>query len=269
MTTATKTRRSLAATDIEAIDVSQLTIGELTHPEYGASCEDWEKWRRTYESGDEYIEYYLKKFSTRESEPDFTIRKEVSYVPAFAKSAVNDVKDAIFQRIADVARGGGPQTYQDGVNGLEGGVDLAGTTMNSFIGTTILPELLMMSKVGVFVDMPELPGETLSDQQGTRPYIYYYPVEAILNWDIDVKNNRTYRKLLLRDSVYETDDITGLPTEISKRFRYMWVQDGVVLVQFFNKDSEPIDRFGHEGIDIIELDIPTIPFVLFEISDSL
>ena len=262
-------KRLLGAKDIEAIDISQLTVADLTHPEYRNLYEDWEKWRRTYESGDAYIDYYLKKFSSRENEIDFNIRKEITYVPAFAKAAVNDVKDAIFQRIADVTRGGGPQTYQDGVEGLKGGVDLAGTTMNSFIGTTILPELLMMSKVGVFVDMPELPGETLSDQQGTRPYIYHYPIESILNWDIDVKNNKTYRKLLLRDSIYKTDNTTGLPTEICKRYRYMWVQDGVVLVQFFDKDSKPIDRFGNRGIDIIELAIPTIPFVLFELPDSL
>ncbi|KKM83659.1 hypothetical protein LCGC14_1307130 [marine sediment metagenome] len=265
----TKTRQPLATNDIEAIDVAQLVISELTHPEYRTLYEDWEKWRRTYESGDEYIEYYLKKFSTRENEADFSTRKEVTYVPAFAKAAVNDVKDAIFQRIADVARGGGPQTYQDGVKGLKGGVDLAGTTMNSFIGTTILPELLMMSRVGVFVDMPELPGETLSDQQGTRPYIYHYPIEAILNWDIDVKNNKTYKKLLLRDDIYKICDITGLPNGVLKRYRYMWVQDNVVLVQFFNENSKPIDRFGNDGIDVIELDIPIIPFVLFEISDSL
>ena len=126
-----------------------------------------------------------------------------------------------------------------------------------------------MSKVGVFVDMPELPGETLSDQQGSRPYIYHYPIESILNWDVDVKNNKTYRKLLLRDSVYKMCEVTGLPKEILERYRYMWIQDGVVLVQFFDKDSKPIDRFGSEGVDVIELDIPTIPFVLFEISDSL
>lgn len=261
--------RDLASSEIEAINVNNINVTELTHPEYRDMSDNWEKWRDTYKSGDEFIEKYLKQFSIRENASDFTNRKEISYVPAFAKAAVNDVKDAIFQRIADVTRGGGPKSYQNGVKGLFGGVDLAGTTMNSFIGTTILPELLTMGRVGVFIDMPQLPGETLSDQQGARPYIYHYPVESILNWDVDVKNNKTYSKLLLRDDVYTKCKVTGLPEEIEKRYRYMWVQDGKVLVQFFNKNSEPVNRVGEKGIDIIVLNIETIPFVLFEITDSL
>lgn len=263
------TTQELAQADIEAIQVEQLNIADLTHPDYRTAYDDWEKWRRTYEGGDEYIEYYLKQFSSREAIADFEARKEISYVPAFAKAAVNEVKDAIFQRIADVTRAGGPQTYLDAIKGLKGGIDLAGTTMNSFIGTTILPELLTMAKVGVFVDMPELPGETLYEQQGVQPYIYHYPVEAILNWVVDVKNNKTFSKLLLKDSVYEYCKITGLPKEVKERYRYMWVQDKNVCVQFFDENSKPITRFNEEGVDVVVLNIPTIPFVLFEITDSL
>lgn len=262
-------RQKLAQTEIEAIRVEQLNIADLTHPEYRTSYDNWEKWRRTYEGGDEYIEYYLEQFSSRESADDFEARKDMSYVPAFAKAAVNEVKDAIFQRIADVTRAGGPKTYLDAVKGLNGGIDLAGTSMNSFIGTIILPELLTMAKVGVFIDMPPLPGNTLIDQQGLRPYIYHYPVEAILNWVVDVKNNKTFSKLLLKDSVYEYCDVTGLPKEVKERYRYMWVQDGVVHTQFFDENSKPIDRFNEEGIDVITLNIPTIPFVVFELTDSL
>jgi hypothetical protein len=261
--------RQLAQVEIEAIEDKQLSIEGLTHPEYKDTYEDWEKWRLTYESGDEFIEEYLKKFSIREEDADFTTRKNISYVPAFAKAAVNDVKDAIFQRIADVTRKGGSKTYQDAILGLDGGVDLAGTTMNSFIGTTILPELLTMKKVGIFVDMPQLPGDTISSQRGLRPYIYHYPVESILNWAVNTKNNKTYNKLLLRDSVYINCPITGLPKNKEYRYRYMWVADGKVLTQFFDKNSKPIDRFGEEGIDVIVLNIPKIPFVLFEITESL
>ncbi|MEA1999531.1 MAG: hypothetical protein U9N61_09480, partial [Euryarchaeota archaeon] len=261
--------RLLANADVEAIDIADLNIADLTHPEYRNIYDSWEKWRRTYESGDEFIEEYLEKFSTREEKSDFETRKGISYCPAFAKAAVNDVKDAIFQRIADVARKDGPKSYQDAITGKEGGVDLAGTTMNSFVGTTLLPELLSMSKVGVFVDMPQLPGETLSDQQGARPYIYHYPIEAILNWVVDVKNNKTYSKLLLQDSIYTLCSITGLPIEVKKRYRYMWTQNGKVCTQFFDENSKPIDRFGGDGVDVVVLDIPTIPFVIFEITDSL
>jgi len=246
-----------------------INIAEMTHPLYRTSSDAWEKWRRTYESGDDYIEEYMEKFSTREDATDFATRKNISYVPAFAKAAVNDVKDAIFQRVADIARNGGPESYQGSVKGLDGGVDLAGTTMNSFVGATLLPELLSMGRVGTFVDMPGDIGLTLGEQLGAHPYIYHYPVESILNWTIDVKNNKTYSRLLLRDSTYTVDETTGLPTDTEFRYRYMWLQDGKVNVQFYDKDSREINREGDLGSDVIVLDIPTIPFVLFEITDSL
>jgi hypothetical protein len=163
----------------------------------------------------------------------------MSYVPAFAKAAVNDVKDAIFQRIADVTRKGGSQIYQNAVIGKDGGVDLAGTTMNSFIGRLILKELLTMSRVGVFVDMPELPGDTIKDQQGKRPYIYHYRAEDILNWDINMRNGILYKKLLLRDRFYKINEETGLPIETQERYRFMWVRGNYVLVQFFDVNSKP------------------------------
>lgn len=259
----------MATVEITSLPAKKLNIADVTHPEYRTGYDDWEKWRRTYEGGDEYIDYYLKQFSNREDPVDFADRQDISYTPAFAKAAVNEVKDAIFQRIADVTRAGGPKTYIDAVQGLNGGIDLAGTSMNSFIGTIILPELLTMSKVGVFVDMPETPGETLLDQQGARPYMYHYPVESILNWVVDVRNNKTYSKLLLKDNVYEYCPITGLPTEIKSRYRYMWVENGQVNVQYFDENSQPITRDGEEGTDTIVLNIPTIPFVIFEITDSL
>lgn len=247
----------------------QSKIADLAHPEYSRDAFLWNKWRRTFEGGDRFIDFYLKKFSSREENPEFKDRKEISYVPAFSKAAVNDVKDAIFQRIADVSRSGGSESYQNSVLGLDGGVDLAGTSMNSFIGTTVLPELLPLGKVGVFVDMPNSLGITQSDQENKNPYIYHYPIESILNWTIDSKNEKTYSRLLLKDNVFVLDEHTGLPKETEVRYRYLWVNDGKVNVQFYDKDSNPVNRFGELGVDIIILDIPTIPFVLFEISDSL
>lgn len=237
-------------------------IAELLHPNYSNNISLWDKWRRTYEGGDSFIDSYLKKFSAREETDEFNDRKTISYVPAFSKAAVNDVKDAIFQRIADVSRTGGSDSYEKSVAGLEGGVDLAGTSMNSFVGTTILPELLPLGKVGVFVDMPNGLGETQSDQQGVKPYIYHYPVECILNWTIDTKNEKTFSRLLLKDNVFISDEETGLPKEVEARYRYLWVEDNKVHVRFYNKDSELL-------ADTTVLDIPIIPFVLFEISDSL
>ena len=255
--------------DVSAIVSGKEPLITFTHPEYTSLVDDWEKWRLTFDGGDAFIDEYLKKFSTRESDTDFNTRKEVSYNPAFAKSAVTDVRDAIFQRIADVTRKGGAASYLDAIEGKGGGVDRAGTTMNSFIGREVLEELLVMSKVGVFIDMPPLNGPTLVQQQGINPYVYIYKAEDIINWEVDERNSTLFTKLLLREIVYEKSEASGLPSGTTVRYKYMWVLGENVLVQLFNSDSEPITRSGDTGVDIAVLELPVIPFAIFQISDSL
>ncbi len=260
---------SMGVLDVQQIVDSSSNIAELQHPDYGESFADWEKWRFTYDAGDDFIDEYLVKFSIREDAGDFIARKNISYVPAFAKAAVNDVRDAIFQRISDVTREGGHPSYEQAIAGLEGGVDLANSTMSSFIGKFVLSELLSMSKVGIFVDMPPLRGDTIDEQIGIQPYIYKYNAENIINWGVNPRNKTEFNVLLLKENIFSVDEATGLPKEVTPRYRYMWVRGGFVLVQFFDKDSKPITRDYELGIDVMVLDLPSIPFVLFEISDSL
>ena len=52
----------------------------------------------------------------------------------------------------------------EAINGLNLGVDLRGNTMNGFLGIKVLTELLIMGRVGVYVDSPLVPGNaTLAD----------------------------------------------------------------------------------------------------------
>ena len=120
----------------------QVTVATITHPYYGEKFSDWEKWRDVYEGGQHFIDRYLKPFSTREGDAAFKRRKEVTYNPAFAKEAVNEIKNSIFQRLTDISRVGGSESYRRAVEGKDGGVNLLGESMTSFIGRRILPELL-------------------------------------------------------------------------------------------------------------------------------
>lgn len=261
----------LALSDINnIISNPDRKIGSLRHPSYMENYQDWKKWRITYEGGRKFINRYLKSLNTREDIADFDARKELTYSPSFAKSEVNNVKDAIFQRISDVTREGGSESYQDAVLGLNGGVDLKNSSMNSYIGREILTELLPIGKVGVFIDMPVSSGVTLADQIYDRPYIYTYKAEDILNWVVDyAPGGLVFKSLLLRDYYFEIDEGTGLPLEVKVRYRLMWLREGVVLTQFFDEDSNPIDRAGFPGVDIQIIDLPRIPFVLFELPQSL
>lgn len=249
------------------------SINDLRHPQYVLNQENWEKWRLTYLGGNRFLKRYLKKFSRREDDQDFRERAAVSYVPAFAKCAVNEVKNSIFQRMHDIAREGGAKTYRDACEGINGGVDLLGSKMDTFIGRDILPELLTMARVGIYVDMPPLSGPTLADKGNKRPYLYWYKAEDIRSWALmegQTGNPTEFKALLLRDSTYDIDAHWVLPYEVTTRYRYLWIaDDGYVHAQFYQQDGEAIYPMGYADGQEVILPIKRIPFVMLELSDSL
>jgi hypothetical protein len=253
---------------------NQVTVATITHPYYGQKFADWQKWRDVYEGGQHFIDAYLEPFSSREGEVAFKRRKKVTYNPAFAKQAVNEIKNSIFQRLIDVSRVGGSETYRRAIEGKDGGVNLLGESMMSFIGRRILPELLTMARVGVYLDMPEVSGVTIADSIDARPYLYMYHTEDIRSWCYDEEaNNNEFTNVLLRDYYNVYDGETGLPIGTSCRYKRLWIgDDGFVHCQYYDKDSELAYKDGTkaEGMDTeIVLEIKRIPFVLMELSDSL
>lgn len=251
----------------------KLSIADLTHPSYSSSLLEWQKWRDIMTGGRIFIDRYLEQFSIRESTPNFEKRKKITYNPAFAKSAINEIKNAIFQRMTDIVRRGGSESYQRAVRGQEGGVDLLGSSMNAFLGRKVLPELLTMKKVGVFVDMPQLSGITLADTANKRPYLYMYRAEDIKTWRLDTSECQSeFSTLLLKDYVFLYDEDTGLPIGETERYRRLWVQDRRVHCQYYEevmvgegRDMKP----EWMPSETVVLDIDRIPFVILELSESL
>jgi hypothetical protein len=244
-----------------------LNANSSTHPLYEALSFYWEKYRLTYEGGQDFITRYLQKFSVRESDADFEARKLVTYCPAHAKAAINDIKNALFQRAVDIKRTGGPVNFLYACDGTDAsGVDKQGNTMNSFIGRLILPELLTMAKTGVWIDKPAATPLTRADQYSIRPYVYQYRTEDIRNWSFD-QNNRLMA-LVLRDHIYMKDQY-GLPTLEVERFRFAWIDDKGVQVMFFDTNGAPTNKEGTAEEIVYTLNLPEIPFAFFEINTSL
>ncbi|MFA5759531.1 MAG: hypothetical protein WC942_09285 [Clostridia bacterium] len=259
-----------------------ITLNSLRHPEYVYSVQDWELWRYTYEGGDEFVNKYLQRFTNRETTDDFNNRRSITPIPTFAKAAINDVRNSIYQRMTDVTRRGGSFNYQQAIAGKDGGVNLQGAGMNAFLGFDVLTELLIMGKVGVYVDNPVIPGGTLADTLGVRPYMYMYQIEDILSWTRSKPNEQSeFQAILLRDRVINYTNPLGhdlgvdvkLPQGDLERYRLVFInpKTGLVNVQFYNKDSQPIDP---ETNDVslappIELNLTKIPFVLLDIKGSL
>jgi len=249
-----------------------LSLVDSRHPGYLSGMTDWEKWRRTYEGGDTFRDAYLERFSTREDQTDFATRKAVTPVPAFAKAAINDIRNAIYQRLRDVVRKGGSDVYQAAVNGNNLGVDHRGSTMNAFLGVKVLTELLVMGRVGVYVDHPFVPADaTLAAVRRPAPYLYKYDIEDILSWTCSKPESPSeFQALLLRDTTMQYDQSSLLPTLTVQRYRYLRIdpKTGRVRLQFYNLKKEPVDQFGEPGGEI-QLELDRIPFVMLDIGGSL
>lgn len=245
-----------------------MKIHEIFHPSYVCNVSKWLKWRLTYRGGEDFINTYLKKFSDRETDADYSRRRQTSYCPAFAKAAINDIKNAIFQRINDVSRVGGAGSFQTAVAGDMGGVDRLGSSMASFIGEQILPELLSMQSVGVYVDMPAAVGSSRADDSAI-PYAYTYRVEQILSWAFAGPGNPSeFSSLLLKDEIDVVDKTTGLPTGKETRFRHLYLvqtENGQrVAVRFYNVKGESISVAKILQINAIPFSWPKLSVGLLE-----
>lgn len=237
---------------------------DIIHPDWHAYELEKRKWRYTYEGGERYIEFFLRKFK-REKWQEWYERKFLTFCPPNAKEAVNEILNAIFQRLSDVTRVG-PQSYIDACKGLNGGVDKAGTTMTAFLGEEILPEMLPMKEVGVWVDMPPVPAEaTKADVDGVQPYFYVYPTEAIRSWAYDDDN--CLIAVMLREIQHPLDPDTGLPTSDGDKEYYRYAKR--ILVDGVNKVEVTVQDDKGTQISKEILNIPEIPFEIAEIKHSL
>jgi hypothetical protein len=235
-------------------------INEHKHPDYQDHEADWTKFRGILEGGRKFVDKNLVKFTHREHDNDYRDRKAISYVPGHAKSALLDIKNAINNRLVDVKRDG-PADYLSAVSGELGGVDFNGNTMDGFLADQVLLEMLGMAKVGVFVDKQRIDTEIRSkaDTKGIRPYLYTYKAEDILSWRYN--NQRELQTVLLKNSDFTYDQEFGLPTGQETTYQLLSLSNLGVLVETFDADGE------HLGA--ITLGLDKIPFVMFEISDSL
>lgn len=227
------------------------SIETMTHPQYDECKLEWEEWRLTYNAGRPFLDAYLKRYSKREKYREFYARKEITTIPAFASAAINDIRNAIYQRMSDISREGGSRTYQEAIRA---DVDRQGSSMNWFIGNQIIPELLVMGKVGIFVDMPS------KITTGRRPYIYRYRCEDILNWSKNINGQLT--SVLLRNHIDTLHPIYKIPVGKTYNYQLFYLIPGTGVEVFI------FDSTGQQTQSVL-LRLPMIPFVLPELSHSL
>jgi hypothetical protein len=219
-------------------------------------------------------------WSDRETPADFNVRRACTPIPTFARAAILDIRNSIFQRLEDVVRSGGSISYERAVKGEGYGVDREGTSMNSFIGIDILTELLVMGRTGIYVDAPNVMPTTVAQQinrPDLAPYCYCYRIEDILSWTLDFNENPgTFKAVLLRDHVTQYNTEFGgiaLPEGRGTRLRLVWKDDltGRVRVKMMQDEPgyEPIPMENSDPDGAVTLDLKIVPFVMPSIGDSL
>jgi hypothetical protein len=221
------------------------------HPYYIENYGMMYKFRLTYEGGEQFKRMFLQKFSDKETDTDFARRMSLTYVPAFAKAAIQEIVNTLGDRMKDVTRVGGSKNYNESI---EQNIDGRDRSMTQYCIQHIIPELLIMGKVGVYVDSTVLEHNLKSDE--AKPYIYHYPWEDIKNWKYDAKGD--FEAVLLRDREYKYD-ADGFPTDVIEFERYIYKKDGKVYVRLKN-GIEPTE---------IELKLKTFPFIILELNQSL
>jgi len=246
------------------------SITNFRLPSYYTNSTSWTKFRLTYAGGEAFREQYLMKYTSREDNAEFALRKSITPSPAFAKSTLCDIRNSLFQPMSDVVRHGGSDAYHKAVAGRNMGVDMRGSSMSGFMGQQVLEEMLIMGRCGIFVDAPTTSNDATLAQAGNfRPYLYSYKIEDILSYSCtDPEHPAEFTALLLRDRVVKYDNATGLPKEEVSRYRHLWKEGGKVMIQFYNYEDELVDRNGNAS-GPIQLDLERIPFVLLDIGQSL
>jgi len=252
----------------------------VRHPEYLEDEMYWYDWRDTYNGGDRFVKRNLKRFSTRETPEDFANRKFYTPIQSYAKVAVNDVRNSIFQRLRDVYRRDGSENYMKATSGEIGGVDNKGSSMQQFLGIDVLTELLVMGRAGVYTDMPQLSGfRTMADEGNSRPYTYMYRVEDILSWSVaKPEEPGDFTAILLRDRGidYNQGFAQGvhLPCGGYTRYRFIWIDpvDRMVKMKLMDEKDNLLDWEGNaitNGDGVTSLELERIPFTMLDIGGSL
>ena len=238
-------------------------INEIIHPKYTKMSSLWGLFRLTGDGGEDFLEEYLFKRNA-EKQTEFDLRKNITYIPSFSKSALTKVQNSIKQRLTNVRRNGGTETYQNSVKGFNLGVDRKGSSMNKFMGGLVLDELTKMGSVGIYVDAPPKEGESVADNIDRVPYVYTFRVEDIRSWSVDPLNPNKFTSLLLREFVDVKDPEFNLTVDSAEQFRYCWIDEsGVMNVRFYNSEGEEI--LDSE----LKTDLTEIPFVLVSLNSSL
>ena len=219
-----------------------------------------QRWRLIKKGGDDFVEEFLVR-REKESTAVFQARQSMSYDPATASSAVDDVVNSLSARL-DVSRTGGSTEYQDIIDGNNGGVDRNGASMDDFLISSTIPELCFMQKVCWVI-------HNFTDPNDERkvPYIVQHPVEQIFNW---AYRDGRLTAFAVKFPASVIDEETGFAKEEVEVIRAFKLTESGVETWLQSEDDIELDVLTlEEGSSREVLGIDEIPVVVFNLPVGL
>ena len=228
------------------------------HPDI--NTELLKRWRLIKNGGDDFVDEFLEQ-RQKEDAASFRTRKKLTYDPATASSALDDVINSMAARL-DVSRTGGTKEYQDIIAGANGGVDRNGSSMNDFLIRETIPEICFMKKNCWVI-------HNFTDDSDLRkvPWIVGYTNEQIFNWSY---RDGRLTAFAVKYKASKINPDTGFSDEEVDVIRAFKLTDSGVETWLQTESDEELDPLTLEaGSSRVTLNLTKIPVVLFDLPVGL
>lgn len=249
---------------------TKTTLVKQRHPLWSLNSTSWLKWRLCYTGGVKFKDAFLYRYSKREHDDDYQLRKALTYIPGHARSVVNIIRNAMAVRLPEVIRLGS-EAYMDA---MESDVDTFRNSMNSFIALEVIPMLLTQGKRIVVVDAPPMKeGATRAEDNG-RPFFFAVDAEDVLSWSYDTEGRIDVVLLQLVEDQVDPDTKLVVASRIVYRYMRLLGDDEskVTGVGTLNGPGVLVQTFDNEGKEISDayvLPLARVPVVEFSLVDSI
>lgn len=185
------------------------------HPLYEANAPRFKRCRDAY-NGEDAVKaagiLYLPKIDSSQSEADYqAYKKRASYYEAVSRT-VDGFVGAISRKPHVVEL---PAALAE----LKTSATIDGITLDDFI-RHLCCETLLMARGAIVVDM---------DDETQRPYLAFYPAEAILNWGQDW--------VTLAETIYSKDENDPFVSTARLQIRHLFIKDGCYYAELWQNQK--------------------------------
>lgn len=205
---------------------------DSVHPMYAARSAQWKKCRDVFE-GEDAIKHagtrYLPKLKGQSAQDYRTYKDRALFYSILSKTVSS---------LTGLAATKAPE--YDVPDSLKKQFDGSSQTAFDELYVLGLSELLLQSRVGIFIDFPAGGGE---------PYPSIYAAEDILNWRVDEDGKPTL--VVLREMAENVSSSDEFETDLACVYRVLRLDSGKYIQEVYDEDLTLVDSIPYRAFDEI------------------